>query len=69
MNHHTAVLFNGASSLSDFNGVEGVLLSASHVINGALSASQVFNGAALCLILWLAQLFLMGLCLLAQALF
>ena len=46
-----------------------MLLSASHVINGALSASQVFNGAALCLILWLAQLFLMGLCLLAQALF
>ena len=33
------MLFN----LSDFNGVW--LLSASHVINGALSASQVFNGA------------------------
>ena len=33
-----------------------MLLSASHVINGALSASQVFNGAALlayCIILLL----------------
>ena len=45
MNHHTAVLFNGQALCLIFNGGEGVLLSASHVINGALSASQVFNGA------------------------